>query len=143
MGGEERRQRGGADLLLALDEDGDADRRAAAKGPQRRHVREHPRLVVGGPAAVQPTLPLLRLERLTAPVRPVPCRLDVVMGVQQHGGRTGGGGYPADDRGGPTGGGEHLHVRHAGVAEQRGHQLGAAQHLPGTGRVGADRRDAD
>jgi hypothetical protein len=47
--GEQRRQRRGADLLLALDEQHHADRRAAAERAQHGEVHEHAGLVVAAP----------------------------------------------------------------------------------------------
>ncbi len=61
--GEQRRQRRRADLLLALEEQHDADRRPAAEGPQHGEVHEHAGLVVGGAAAVQPAVALGRPRR--------------------------------------------------------------------------------
>ena len=59
----------GADLLLALDEDRDADRQLAAVRAQGRDVGHDPGLVVGGAAAVEPAVALGRLERRAVPVR--------------------------------------------------------------------------
>ena len=60
---QERGQGGRAGLLLALDEQRDADRRAAAEGPQDGEVGHDARLVVGGAAGVEAAVALGRLER--------------------------------------------------------------------------------
>ena len=67
----------GAELLLALDEHDDADRKLVAERPQRRDVRHHARLVVGGAPRVEATVALDRLERVGLPLREVAARLDV------------------------------------------------------------------
>ena len=79
----------GARLLLALDEHLHADGRLRVVRPDGGHVRRDPGLVVVGPPPVQPPVPNLRLERRRVPVRGVPRGLDVVVGVQQHGRRSG------------------------------------------------------
>ena len=60
---------------LALDEDVDTHRRAPAVGTQRRDVRHHTGLVVGGTAAVEASIALDRLERRGLPVGGVTGRL--------------------------------------------------------------------
>ena len=79
--GAERRRAG---LLLALDEDGDADRQVAGVGAQRRDVRHDARLVVGGAAAVEAPVALLGLEGRAVPVGVVAGRLHVVVRVERH-----------------------------------------------------------
>ena len=66
---EDRREAVGADLLLALDEDGDPDRQLAAVRAQGGDVGHDPGLVVGDAAGVDPAVPLGRLERRAVPVR--------------------------------------------------------------------------
>ena len=63
------RQRLGADLLLALDEEDDVDRQVVAEDPQRGEVGGDAGLVVGGAAAVEAVAPLGRLERRRSPSR--------------------------------------------------------------------------
>ena len=60
---QERGERGRAGLLLALDEQRDAHRRAAVEGAQHGEVGHDARLVVGGAAGVEAPVPLGRLER--------------------------------------------------------------------------------
>ena len=88
---EDRRQAVGADLLLALDEDRDADRQLAAVRAQGRDVGHDPGLVVGDATGVDPAVPLGRLERRGVPVGGVAGRLDVVVGVEQDRRRAGSG----------------------------------------------------
>ena len=58
--GEQRGQGRRADLLLALDEQHDADRRPTVEGPQHREVHQHAGLVVGGAASVEAAVALGR-----------------------------------------------------------------------------------
>ncbi len=78
------RQGVGADLLLALDEHGDAHRQVVAEDPERAEVGRDAGLVVGGAAGVEPPVALGRLERRGVPVGVVVLGLDVVVGVEQH-----------------------------------------------------------
>jgi hypothetical protein len=76
---------GGAELLLALDEELHAHGRLPAVGAQRGDVRHHSGLVVGDAAAVQPPVLLDDGERVgLLPLREVADRLHVLVGVQQH-----------------------------------------------------------
>ena len=63
------RQRAAADLLVALDAQLDADRRAALPGPQRADVGDDVRLRVGGAAAEDRAVALGRRERRRVPQR--------------------------------------------------------------------------
>ena len=92
---QERGEGGRAGLLLALDEQRDADRRAAVEGAQHGEVGHDAGLVVGGAAGVEAAVPLGGLERGAGPQLVAAGRLDVVVGVEQHGRRAG--------RGGPVG----------------------------------------
>ncbi len=77
---------GGA-LLLALHDDLDRHRRSAVgeERPDRRGMDRDPALVVGGAAAVHAPVPHDGLERRHVPQLRIGRRLDVVVGVQQHG----------------------------------------------------------
>ena len=79
---EDRRQRVGADLLLALDEDRHADRQRPVVRAQRGDVGHDAGLVVGGAAAVEAAVALGRLERRAVPQCVVAGRLHVVVGVE-------------------------------------------------------------
>ena len=100
---QERTERRRARLLLALEEDRDADRQFRAVGQpertQRAEVGDDARLVVGGTAAEEPLPHLGGLERVGVPGRGVARRLHVVVRVQQDG-RCTGGCRPARDDGG-------------------------------------------
>jgi len=52
-----------ADLLLALNEHGQVDRRLSVPGFERGHVHRNPGLVIGRAAPEKPAIPLGRLER--------------------------------------------------------------------------------
>src|SRR5262249_43733451 len=82
-------QRVGAILLLALDEDDDADRQRVTERPQSGDVCHNSGLVVGGAAPVEPAVALDRHERVAQPLRDVADGLDVVVSVEQHGRRPG------------------------------------------------------
>ena len=77
----ERRRAG---LLLALDEDRDADGQAARVRAQRGDVGHDAGLVVGGAATVEAPVALGRLERRRVPVGVVAGGLHVVVGVERH-----------------------------------------------------------
>ena len=90
VGLEERLQRRGPDLLLALDDhlhvDGQPPRRLQV-GRDRGDVHEHSRLVVDDTAAVETAIvPPRRLEGRGHPLLGPARGLDVVVGVEQHGG---------------------------------------------------------
>ena len=85
---EEVRERARRPLLLALDEERDAEVEVAAALGERADgadVRHHAGLVVGGAAAVEPVAALRGLEGRGVPVLVAAGRLHVVVGVEQHG----------------------------------------------------------
>ena len=137
---EDRAERGRARLLLALDEDRDADRQVAGVGAERGDVRHDAGLVVGGTAAVEATVALLGLERRAVPVGVVAGRLHVVVRVERHGRRALGAVEVADD-GRAAALDDDLDVE-ALAAQQLGHGLGAAGHLALVEGRGRDARDA-
>ena len=70
---EDRREGVGPDLLLALDEHGDADGEVAGRGRAGRATcAMMPALSSAAPAAVQPAVALAGLERRASPTRPSP-----------------------------------------------------------------------
>ena len=140
---QQRGQGVGADLLLALDEHRDADRQVVAVHPQGAEVGRDAGLVVGGAAGVEAAVALGRLERRGVPLGVVVLGLDVVVGVEQHRRRALGARLVRDHRGRAAVGADDLDGVEALGPEQRGHRLGAALHLAGPRRVGADRLDAD
>ena len=99
VGVEELDEGVGADLLLALDEHDEVDRQLVAEDPDGAEVGGDAGLVVGGTAAVEPVTPLGGLPRRGVPVGVVVLRLDVVVGVEQHGRRARGPGLLGDDGG--------------------------------------------
>jgi hypothetical protein len=134
------RQCAAADLLLALDDDLDADRRPALPRAQRSDVGHDVRLGVRSPAAEDRAVALVGHERGRAPQRLVAGRHDVVMRVQQHRrGAVGRRDLARDHRRG-VGQLERAKVLHAGVAQQLDRQrVGVEDRLA---RLGiADRRD--
>ena len=140
---EQRRQRVRADLLLALDEHHDVDRKRVAVRPDRAQVRDDPGLVVCGTAAVEPLTALGRLERRRVPVGRVVLGLHVVVGVEQHGRRTGGPGLVRDHRGRPAVRADDVDLGEPLGAEEVGDRIRGAPHLTGPCRVGTHRLDAD
>ena len=75
-----------AALLLALDEDLDADGAVLAEGEERAGVHDDAALVVGGAAAVEAAVALGGLERRARPGLLRAGRLHVVVRVEQDGG---------------------------------------------------------
>ena len=133
----------GADLLLALDEHHDVDRQVVAVDAQRAEVGGDPGLVVGGAAGVETAVALGRLERRGVPVGVVVLRLDVVVGVEQHGRRAvAGRALVGDHRRATAVGAGDLAVEALG-GEQVADRLGTALHLAGALGVGAHRLDPD
>ena len=115
----------------------------AAVGAQDREVGHDAGLVVGGAAAVEPAVALGGLERRAGPQLVAARRLDVVVGVEQHGrarraarasGRSPPGRRPRRRRSGR---------RAPASRRQRGDGLGAAPGVVGVRGVGPDARDAD
>ncbi len=140
---EEGRQGRRPRLLLALDDHGDSDAQVVAEHPQHGQMERDPGLVVGCATSVEPSVSLLRLERVGVPGGSVALGLDVVVGIEQDGGcawwsRPVGddGGLAACDR-------HHLDVGQAGIAEQPGDEIGALTDLVGGRRVRRDRPDPD
>ena len=84
-----RRERGerASRLLLALDDDLDPDRGLAIPRAQRADVHEDVRLRVGRAASVDRSVALGRLERRRLPLRLLADRHDVVVAVEEDGGR--------------------------------------------------------
>ncbi len=78
---------GASDLLLALEQDANVHRQAAAllqETLDRAERREHGALVVARPAAVHPLAADRRLERRRLPRALLARRLHVVVGVDEH-----------------------------------------------------------
>ena len=78
---------GRSDLLLTFDEHFDVDGRVTLEGSERPEMHDHTGLVVGRPASVQPSVAFERDERLGLPLLTRSRRLNVVMGVEEHGRR--------------------------------------------------------
>ncbi len=158
---EERQERRRADLLLALDEHRHPDGEVAdlQEGAQRAEVGHDARLVVGRAAAVETAVALGRLERVGLPRAGVARGLDVVVRVQQDGRGAVGRRAARDDGGRALGavlgpGAQHLDLGQSGVAQERGHGVGAggdvrlvergvrdARHAHERLQVGAQRRE--
>ena len=141
---EQRGQRVGADLLLALDEHHDVDRQVVAVRPDRTEVRRDAGLVVGGAAAVEPAAALGRLERRASPSRRGRSRA-----VRRGARRAAPSAHPpgpalcAITAGRAAVGADDVDVCEPLGPEQVGHRVGRAPHLAGAGRVGAHRLDPD
>jgi hypothetical protein len=89
------------------------DRHLVAKGAQRGQVHHDVAFAIGGAAAVPAPVHLGQLERRGPPVGLAQRRLDVVMGVEQHGRRAWVRARPAPEHGvAPIG-----HVRQPGVGK--------------------------
>ena len=86
-------------FLLALDEDGDVERRLALPGPHGRRVHRDPGLIVGRAPPEQPPAAFGGLERGRHPQVGGTGRLDVMVGVEQKPGRSGWSPDRAVDRG--------------------------------------------
>jgi len=140
---EQRGERVGTDLLLALDEHRDVHGQLGAEDPQRAEVRGDAGLVVGGATGVQAAVALGRLERRRVPLGVVVLGLDVVVGVEQHRRRALGSPLVGDDGRGAPLGADDVDGLEVLVAEELGDGLGAALDLGRTRGVGADRLDAD
>nr|WP_245806314.1 hypothetical protein [Cryptosporangium aurantiacum] len=133
----------GTVLLLALHQHGYSDRRPSSPGPDRTQVHREVALVVGGAAPEQGTVADDRVERRRGPGDRVARRLDVVVGVEQHRGRArrrrdpaGDGRWLARDR-------QQLDVRHAGVRQEIGGQVGGPAQRFGRMAGKRHRRDRD
>ena len=87
----------------------------AAVGAERGQMGGDPGLVVGGAPAVEPAVPFGRFKRGRIPLRPIAFGLDVVVGIQQHGGAPGGAGVVGDDSRRPALA-DDLHAGEPGVA---------------------------
>ena len=134
-----------ADLLLAVRDDADVDRKRALGREQAGGVQEHPELplVVGHPARVQPLVADRRLERIRLPELERRRRLDVEMAVAED--RRGAlrsrrGADLADDQ-------RPLAVRHelrlaAAAPDLVGDPLGGTNQVVGVRRIGAHGLDA-
>ena len=112
-------------------------------GAQHGEVGHDAGLVVGGAAAVEAAGALGGLERRGRPQLVAAGRLDVVVGVEQHGRRAGRGGPVGDDRRGAAVRRDDPDVGPPAPAGQRGDGLGAAPRVVGVRGVGPDARDAD
>ena len=141
--GEQVHQCGRADLLLALDEERDADRWRAAEGPQDGEVHEHAGLVVRRSTAVEAAVALGRGEGRVGPLLLRPAGLDVEVGVEQHGGsalrcRPG-----RDDGWRACARAHDLDDRGPRVARMSRDDLRRPAYVVGPVGVGGDRRDPD
>ena len=80
---EECRERGGTDLLLALDEHDDVDRQVIAQNGQGAKVHRDAGAVIGGTTAVDAIAANLSLIGIQTPAAQLTHRLHVVVRVQQ------------------------------------------------------------
>ena len=133
-----------ADLLLALDEELDVERQAAALLQvrlDRLDVHEHLALVVGGAARVDLAVAHGRLERRAGPQLDRIDRLHVVVAVEEDR-RLAGRVQPVavDDR--VAGRVDQPDVLQAGRPQRLGRPLGGAAHVAGVLRQRADARES-
>ena len=144
--GQEAREAGGADLLLALDQDLDVAGELAGgvePGAHRGDVRDRTRLVVGAAAAEEPAVALDRFERIGRPPLDVAGGLDVVVRVQQHRGGAGSMRPFPDDVRVTVVDPQLAHVVETGVTHEVGDRVAARVDVVVVHRVGADAGDAD
>src|SRR4249919_238897 len=107
---EELRQSERPNLLIPLDQHGDAHGRTTGERSQGGHVHRKTPLVIAYPAAVEPALDLGCHEWRCAPVSAVSFGLDVVVGVEAYGRHAFGCRKPAYYRRRPTIRTDHPHV---------------------------------
>ena len=146
VGVEERGEAGGADLLFALDQHLHVARQRAGgaqPGPHRGGVRDHARLVVGRAAPEQAAAGLAWFERIARPTIDEAGRLDIVVRVEQHGGRVGSVGPFADHVRMAVAHAQFADRVEAGRAQEVGDRRRARVHVGRVMRVGADAGDAD
>ncbi len=141
VGGEQPAQRRRPGLFLAFHKDGHAHRRFAAVRPECRQMRCDACLVIGAAAAVQSPVAFGRLERRRYPLTVIAFGLHVVVGIEQHGGRTRRRRIGSDDRRRATLL-DDPHVIKTGLRQQVYHPLCAALHLVTPGGVGPHRFDS-
>lgn len=132
-----------ADLFLAFDEDRHGHRRSAFPRPQSCRMHRDASLVVRCATAEEPAIPLGRLERGGGPQFFGARRLDVVMGVQEHGRRVGRAVRHAVDRWVRLVDLEQADVIEPGALQPDRCPLSRFPHLRGIEAIGADRRNAD
>ena len=82
---QESRQVGRTDLFLTLQEHFHPHRRRPPERSGGPQMCDHPALVIGCPPAIHPAFLCYRLERFGLPHLKIADRLDVIVGVQQHG----------------------------------------------------------
>ena len=110
--------------------------------PKRRQMRCDTGLVVGAAAPVESAVAFGRLERRRRPLRRIALGLHIVVGIQQHGRRTGRRGM-SRDHGWRTALADDLYVTKTSLRQQICSHLGTAMHLVTAGRVGPHRLDTD
>ena len=81
---QERSERRGADLLLALNENDNVDGQVFAKNRQRPQVNSHASTVIGGTTSVDAVPAHLSPVGIQAPAMQLPHRLDIVVSVQEN-----------------------------------------------------------
>ena len=143
--GDELLHRQAAHLLVALEEEAQVERQpigSCQPGLRRLEVHEELALVVARAAGVDPVVLVARLERRSDPLVQRVRRLDVVVAIDEHGGRVRAGVQPVagDDR--VAARLVQLRVVDPDPGQLVGHPLrGAAHVVPAVG-IGADRLDA-
>ena len=120
---------GGGAFLLALDQELHRDGHVAGERPKRCGVDHDPRLVVGGASPVQAAVANLGFERRRVPLLERAFRLDVVVGVQEHGRRALGPVDLAEDRRMPPVELQEPGVRHPRRVEDVARGFGRRPHV--------------
>ena len=108
--------------------------------PKRRQMCCNTGLVIGAAAAVESPVALRRFERGRHPLTMVPFGLHVMVGVQQHGGRTRWRRIPGDDRR-RAALADDAHIVKTGLRQQFYDRLRAAVYLVAPAGVGPHRFD--
>ena len=131
VAGDDRLHGGGADLLLTLDEEGDADRRLAVEGTDGSQVGSDATLVVSSATPEETLSPGGGDEGVGVPLVEVAGGLDVTVGVQQNGGLALGGRPVSDDSRQPVILGDDVDVGGASLPGGSCDEFGSGPHIVG------------
>ncbi len=142
-GAQDRGEGGAPHLLLAVEDTADVDGEPAGSpqpGLQRQDLGDDGPLVVGGAPPKEMVPHPNRLERRGAPIGSRPRRLDVVVAVDQEGGRPGET-APLSDHQGTALHGEYANLIESCLLEPAREPRRAPPHVRSPGGVRADRRE--